>query len=196
MNEVFDPSASVQARPHVASFSLTDDALARLESGQNVRAFLDRLLAEGLPVDALLIIARALPVQLLVAWCCECVRSGLENAGAGAPIEAERAAVALAEQCLRDPTDENRQMCLEFAERGKRSTAGAWLATAAGWADGVLTPPGAPMSVPAPPQAVADAAVTALRLAALRGEGSPTARLVSYAQRALTLFGPRPARAA
>jgi hypothetical protein len=196
MNEVFDPSASVQAKPHVAALSLSDDALSRLESGQNVRAFLDRLIAEGLPADALLIIARALPVQLLVAWCCECVRSSLEGAGAGATIEAERAAVALAEQCLRDPTDENRQMCLEFAERGRRSTAGAWLATAAGWADGVLTPPGAPVSVPAPPQAVADAAVTALRLAALRGEGAATARLVSYAQRALTLFGPRAARAA
>lgn len=196
MNEVFDPSASVQARPHVAPLSLSDDALARLESGQNVRAFLDRLISEGLPADALLIIARALPVQLLVAWCCECVRSSLEGSAAGTPIEAERAAVALAEQCLRDPSDENRQMCLEFAERGKRATAGAWLATAAGWADGALTPPGAPVSVPAPPQAVADAAVTALRLAALRGGGAPTARLASYAQRALTLFGPRPARAA
>ncbi|MBV8909837.1 MAG: hypothetical protein JOZ89_03655 [Gammaproteobacteria bacterium] len=196
MNEVFDPSATVQARPHVAALSLSDDAMARLESGQNVRGFLDRLLTEGLPADALTIIARALPVQLLVAWCCECVRSSLELVGEGAPIEAERAAVALAEQCLRDPSDENRQVCLEFAERGKRSTAGAWLATAAGWADGVLTPPGAPVSVPAPPHAVADAAVTALRLAALRGEGAPTARLASYAQRALTLFGPRPARAA
>jgi hypothetical protein len=194
MNEVFDPSASVQARPHVAALSLSDDAMARLESGQNVRAFIDRLISEGLPADALLIIARALPVQLLVAWCCECVRSSLE--GAGASVEAERAAVALAEQCLKEPSDENRQLCLEFAERGKRATAGAWLTTAAGWADGVLTPRGAPVSVPAPPQAVADAAVVALRLAALRGEGAPTMRLAAYAQRAITLFGPRPARAA
>jgi hypothetical protein len=194
MNEVFDPSASVPARPHVAALGLSDDAMARLESGQNVRAFLDRLIADGLPADALLIIARALPVQLLVAWCCECVRSSLE--GAAAPIEAERAAVALAEQCLKDPSDENRQLCLEFAERGKRATAGAWLTTAAGWADGVLTPPAAPVKVPAPPQAVADAAVVALRLAALRGEGAAAARLSSYALRALALFGPRPARAA
>ena len=194
MNEVFDPSASVQARPHVAALALSDDAMARLESGQNVRAFLDRLIADGLAADALLIIARALPVQLLVAWCCECVRSSLE--GAGAPIEAERAAVALAEQCLKDPSDENRQLCLEFAEHGKRATAGAWLTTAAGWADGVLTPPDSPVKVPAPPQAVADAAVVALRLAALRGKGAPATRLSSYAQRALALFGPRPARAA
>jgi hypothetical protein len=194
MNEVFDPSASVQARPHVAALALSDDALARLETGQNVRAFLDRLIGEGLAADALLIIARALPVQLLVAWCCECVRASLE--GAGPAVEAERAAVALAEQCLSDPSGENRQLCLEFAERGKRATAGAWLTTAAGWADGVLTPPGAPVSVPAPPQAVADAAVVALRLAALRGEGAPTARLSSYALRAIALFGPRPARAA
>lgn len=194
MLEALDPSAGVQAKSHVASLALSDAAVARLDSPQNVRAFLDRLLAEGLAADALVIIAHALPVQLLVAWCCECVRSGLQ--GVGPAIEAERAAVVLAEQCLTDPREENRQLCLEFAARGKRATAGAWLATAAGWADGALTPPGAPVTVAAPPQAVADAVVAALRMAALRGEGEPAARLSAYAQRALTLFGPRPARAA
>jgi hypothetical protein len=194
MLEAFDPSAGTLAKPYVATLPLSEAAASRLESGQNVRAFIDRLIADGLPADALVIITRALPVQLLVPWCCECVRSGLE--GAGSAIEAERAAVTLAEQCLRDPSDENRQLCLEFAERGKRATAGAWLATAAAWADGALTPPGSPVTVPAPPQAVAEAVVAALRMAALRAGSEAPARLSGFAMRALALFGPRPARAA
>jgi hypothetical protein len=189
MLEAFDPSASAPARPFVAAFALSEAAEARLESGQNVRAFLDRLLAEGLTEDALKVIARALPVQLLVAWGCECVRSGLE--GAGPAIEADRAAVTLAEQCLKDPSDEQRALCLEFAERARRATAGAWITTAAAWADGALTPPGAPSTIPAPQQAVAEAVLAALRFAAVRAGSEAPARLTACAMRALTLFGVR-----
>lgn len=192
MLEVLDPSAGAPAKTYVASLSLSDAALARVASGQNVRAFLDRLLADGLSADALMVIARALPVQFIVAWCCECVRSSLE--GTGPAIDADRAAVTLAEQCLKDPGDENRQLCLEFAERARRQTAGAWLVTAAAWADGALTPPGAAVAVPAPAAAVAEAAVAALKLAALRAGTEAPARLSAYAGRALALFGPRPAR--
>jgi len=191
MLEAFDPSASALARPFVAALPLSDAAEARLESGQNVRAFLDRLLAESLPGDALMVIARALPMQLLVAWGCECLRSGL--AGTGPAIEADRAGVTLAEQCLKDPTEEHRQLCLEFAVRAKRATAGAWITTAAAWADGVLTPPTAP-PVQAPQQAVAEAVVAALRISAARTGSEAPARLAAYAMRALTLFGSQPRR--
>jgi Family of unknown function (DUF6931) len=192
MLEVFDPSVSSSAKSYVGSFELSDDALARLESGQNVRGFLDRLIGDGLTSDALTIIARSLPMQMMVAWCCECLRSGWGGARPG--IEVERAAVALAEQCLKDPSDENRQLCLEFAERGKRATAGAWLATAAAWADGPLTKPDDPVTVEAPVEAVAGAVVAALSLSATQGGGDASARLASYATRALTLFGPRATR--
>jgi uncharacterized protein DUF6931 len=192
MLEAFDPSASAPARPFVITLGLSEAAEARLESGQNVRAFLDRLLGEGLTADALLVIARALPVQLLVAWGCECLRG--ELAGMGAAIEADRAAVTLAEQCLKDPSEEHRQLCLEFAERAKRATAGAWIATAAAWADGVLTPPNSPSTVAAPPQAVAEAVVAALKISATRAGGEAPARLAAHAMRALTLFAARPRR--
>lgn len=189
MLDAFDPASKGLARAFVSSVDLSDAAMARLESGQNVRRYLDRLVAEGLALDALVIIARALPAQLVVAWGCECLRQRLD--GSGPAVEAERAGVALAEQCLKEPTDENRQLCLEFAEAARRLTASAWIATAAAWADGSLAPKGAPVKVDAPAQAVGEAVVAALRLAANRGGGDAPARLAAFASRALNLFGPR-----
>lgn len=191
MLEALDPGSTSLAKPFVASLNLSDDAMAHLDSRANVRRYLDSLLAAGLAGDVLVIIARALPAALAVAWCCECVRSGLE--GSGAANEAERAAVALAEQCQQEPTDEIRQLCLEFAERAQRRTAGAWLVTAAAWADGHLSPPGAATKVPAPPEAVAAAVVAALKLAAARAGAEEAVRLNTYGKRALALFGPRAA---
>jgi hypothetical protein len=189
MMEALDPGSSSLAKQFVASLTLTDAATTHLDSSVNVRRYLDRLLAAGLAGDVVVIIARALPAQLAVAWCCECVRTGIE--GSGPANEAERAAVALAEQCLQEPTDEIRQLCLEFAERAGRRTAGAWLATAAAWAEGHLSPPGAETKVPAPPEAVAAAVVAALKLGAARAGVQETARLNTYARRALDVFGPR-----
>ena len=191
MLEALDPGSAWLEKPFVASLNLSDDAMARLDAGANVRRYLDRLLAAGLAGDVLTIIARALPAPLAVAWCCECLRSGLE--GSGAANEAERAAVALAEQCQQEPTDEIRHLCLEFAERALRRTAGAWLVTAAAWADGHLSPPGAQTKVPAPPEAIAAAVVAALKLAAARAGAEEAARFSTYAKRALALFGPRAA---
>jgi hypothetical protein len=192
MLEALDPGSTSLAKPFVASLTLTDAATTHLDTSVNVRRYLDRLLEAGLAGDVVVIIARALPAQLAVAWCCECVRTGLE--GSGPANEAERAAVALAEQCLQEPTDEIRQLCLEFAERAGRRTAGAWLVTAAAWADGHLTPPGVETKVPAPPEAVAAAVVAALRLGAARAGAQEAARLNTYARRALDVFGPRPVK--
>jgi hypothetical protein len=189
MLEAFDPGAKGLAKSFVASIDLSDGALARLESGQNVRRYLDSLVAHGLALDALVIIARALPAQLVVAWGCECLRQSLD--GSGPAVETERAGLALAEQCQKEPSDGNRQLCLEFAQGVKRQTASAWMATAVAWADGPMTPPGTPIKVDAPARAVGEAVVAALRLAALRGGNDATAQLAAYATRALTLFGPR-----
>jgi hypothetical protein len=191
MLEALDPNSASLAKPFVASLALSDDAMAQLDGAANVRRYLDRLLAAGLAGDVVVIIARALPAQLGVAWCCECIRTGLE--GSGAANEAERAAVALAEQCQQEPSDEIRQLCLEFAERARRQTAGAWLVTAAAWAEGHLSPPGAATKVPAPPEAIAAAVVAALKLAAARAGAEEAERLNTYARRALALFGPRAA---
>jgi hypothetical protein len=192
MLEALDPASKTAAKTFVGSLELSDAARSRLESGQNVRRYIDRLVGEGLAADGLVIIARALPPQLAVAWGLECTRLGLE--GSGPAIEAERAGIALAEQCLKDPSEENRQLCLQFAEGARRLTSSSWIATAAAWADGPLTPPSVPVKVDAPPQAVSEAVVAALKLAALRAGADSSGRLAEFATRALILFGPRAPR--
>ena len=187
MLEAFDPTSSKPVQPFVAALDLSPEALERVRGALNVRRYVEQLAHEGCAADALAVIARGLPVQYLVAWCCECVRTSLDSAGA--QLEAERAAVALAEQCLRQPTEDNRQLCLEFAERARHATAGAWLATAVGWAEGSLAPPGSPR-VPAPDEAVAAAVLAALKLTATRYAGvARETRLKTFADRALTVFG-------
>ena len=60
MLEAFDPGAKGLAKSFVSGVDLSDAAVARLESGQNVRRYLERLVKDGLALDALVIIARAL----------------------------------------------------------------------------------------------------------------------------------------
>ena len=192
MLDAFDPGARALAKSFIGNIELSDAALSCLESGINVRRYLDRLVAQGLALDALTLIARALPAPLVVAWGCECLRMGLEGSGPG--VDAERAGIALAEQCMKEPTADHRQLCLEFAEGSRRRTAAAWVATAAAWADGPLTPRNAPVKVDAPAHAVGEAVVAALRIAVARGGNDPTPRLAAFANRALTLFGPRGTR--
>ena len=108
MLEAFDPTYNKPVPAFVASLDLSEAARARLEGATSVRRYVERLAAEGCAVDALAVIAHGLPTQYLVAWCCECVRNSLDSAGA--QLEAERAAIALAEQCLRHPTDDNREL--------------------------------------------------------------------------------------
>lgn len=187
MLEAFDPTSRQPARHVIAAFELSDAAMRCLDPAGNVRRYVDRLIADGFTADALTVIARSLPVQYLVAWCCECVRLSVEGGG-GPAFEGERAAIALAEQCLRDPTAQNRELCLEFAERGRHASAGAWLVTAAAWAEGNLAPPGV-APVPAPHRAVAEAVVASLKFAAARSDANSTGRLKAFAQRALTVFG-------
>src|ERR1043165_9381358 len=124
MLEALDPASKTAAKSFVSSLELSDAARSRLESGQNVRRYIDKLVGEGLAADGLVVIARALPPQLAVAWGLECTRVGLE--GSGTVIEAERAGIALAEQCLKDPSEDNRQLCLEFGDRARRPTSSGW----------------------------------------------------------------------
>lgn len=186
MLEQFDPTSVKPAKGLVAARGLSEAALERLDAATNLRRYVDGLLAEGLAADALTVIVHALPTQYVVAWCCECVRNSLD--GSGAKVEVDHAGVKLAEQCLRDPSDANRQLCLDYAQAGRYASPGAWVATAAAWAEGSLAPPGAP-SVPAPRQAVGEAVIAALKMVAARGGAARQPRLKAYATRALSIFG-------
>jgi hypothetical protein len=160
--------------------------MAIVAAGGNVRTCLNELLGLGLPADALAVVSRALPKRYVVAWACECLKGVL----AGAPVvnDVDRAGLALAQQWLAEPSEENRRAALEFAELGEFASPGAWLAASAGWNGGSLLPRGYDPVEP-PDYLPAEAAVAALRLAASHSTDYAGA-IGGFITRALQIFGP------
>ena len=188
MITAFDPTSSLSAASITPRLPLSSDAQTVLAGGGNVRACLTQLLECGLPTDALVLVARALPKRYVVAWACECFKTLLANRPRTSDVD--RAGLALAQQWLADPAEEKRRAALDFAEAGEFGTPGAWLAASAGWNGGSLLPRGYD-PIPPPDHLPAEAAVAALRLAA--SEGPDYAGLVSaFVARALQIFAPAP----
>lgn len=188
MVTAFDPTSSLSAASITPRPAFSSDAQAVMAAGGNVRSCLAQLLERGLPTDALVLVARALPKRYVVAWACECFKSLLANRPRVSDVD--RAGLALAQQWLTDPAEEKRRAALDFAEAGEFGTPGAWLAASAGWNGGSLLPRGYD-PIPPPDHLPAEAAVAALRLAA--SEGPDYAGLVNaFVLRALQIFGPPP----
>jgi hypothetical protein len=186
MVSALDPNSTTSASSLTQRLTLSGAALAVLSRGANVRRCVDELLDSGLPTDALAVVARVLPKRYVTAWACECFKSFL--AGLPAATAADRAGLALAQQWLADPAEENRRAALDFAEQGEFGTPGAWLAASAGWNGGSLAPRGYD-PIPPPDHLPAEAAVAALRLAA--SQGPDYAGLMNaFVLRALQIFAP------
>lgn len=192
MVAAFDPAAETPAASVVQRSALSSDAQALLESdGQiNLRGFLTKLMASGLPADALALVARVLPKRYVVAWACDCLKIALADDPETSDVD--RAGLALAQQWLSDPSEDNRRAALEFAERGELGTPGAWIAASAGWTGGSLLPRGYDPIVP-PDHLPAEAAIAALRLTAARG-GDYAGAINGFVTRAIQIFGPAIAR--
>jgi hypothetical protein len=139
----------------------------------------------GESVEALMLVARGLPKRYVVAWACECFKSVL--AGSARTADVDRAGLALAQQWLVDPTEDNRRAALEFAEAGQFRSPGAWIAASAGWTGGSLAPRGYD-PIPPPDHLPAEAAVAALRLAASRADNYDVV-MGAFITRAQKLFG-------
>jgi len=186
MVTAFDPASQVSAASFTQRVALSREALAVLSGGGNVRHCLAELLDLGLSADALAVVARTLPKRYVVAWACECFKSLL--AASATASDVDRAGLALAQQWLSDPTEENRRAALDFAEAGEFAAPGAWIAASAGWNGGSLLPRGYD-PIPPPEHLPAEAAVAALRLAASQGEDYSGA-ISGFISRALKIFGP------
>jgi hypothetical protein len=186
MVSALDPNSTTSASSLTQRLTLSGAALAVLARGANVRRCVDELLDRGLPTDALTVVARVLPKRYVTAWACECFKSVLANQPVA--TAADRAGLALAQQWLADPAEENRRAALDFAEQGEFGTPGAWLAASAGWNGGSLAPRGYD-PIPPPDHLPAEAAVAALRLAA--SQGPDYAGLMNaFVLRALQIFAP------
>ena len=192
MVAAFDPAAEAPAASIVQRSALSDDALALLKADgtANVRRFLDKLMGSGLPADALALVARILPKRYVVAWACDCFRTALTHDPQVSDVD--RAGLALAQQWLSEPSEDNRRAALDFAERGEFASPGAWIAASAGWTGGSLLPRGYDPVVP-PDHLPAEAAIAALRLTAARGRNYAGA-INGFVTRAIQIFGPAVAR--
>lgn len=124
----------------VAPLPLTDPAKALLTPDATVRQFLDKLTTAGLTVDALRVLALALPKPEAVWWACVCIRKAVPKPWRVAAEDA----VDAAEKWVTDPSDVNRRACGAVAEAAGWDTATGCVAGAAWLSGGSLSPPKLP----------------------------------------------------
>jgi hypothetical protein len=188
MLAALEPDSKHSCTMLAALEGLSAEARAKLDATINVRAYLEGLLNDGLPADGVAVVARLLPRKYAIAWGCEC----FESATAGREIDPiERSGLAAAKRWLADPTEEHRRAAMDLADRLGYGTPGAWLAAAAGWAEGSLAPPD--VAAVAPPETLAgDAVAAALKLLAAADIDAFSMHLATYVRRALDTFAPAP----
>jgi hypothetical protein len=191
MVAALDPASADSASSIARRFPLSGDAQELLRTDGNLRRFLGKLVEQGLPADALTVIARTLPKRYVVAWACDCLKGAFAQDPKTSDVD--RAGLVLAQQWLADPTEDKRRAAMEFAESGEFKSPGAWIAASAGWSGGSLAPRGYDTIAP-PDHLPAEAAVAALRLTAGRSAEYATT-INGFVARALQIFAPSGASA-
>jgi hypothetical protein len=148
-----------------AHFDLSAEAKALLVGSMPPDQFLDLLIQKGHLLDAIRLLAFALPKREAVWWACLCARETLAPA---APVELGEA-IKAAEAWVYKPTEENRRTAMEKAERAGFDKPASWAAVGAFWSGGSLAPPNAPV-VPPAETLTAKAVSGAILLAAVQRE--------------------------
>jgi hypothetical protein len=143
-------------------FPLSDEAKKLLEDGLTVAAYLERLQKQQVYLDAVRLLAHALPKQEAVWWACQCAR----KVAGDKPPAAIAAALQAAEKWVKDPSEANRRPTMAEAEAAEIGTPAGCAAMAAFWSGGSLAPPEAPV-VPPDETLTAHAAGNAVLLAAV-----------------------------
>lgn len=140
--------------------SLSDHARRLLAPSLDTPAFLERLLNAELFVDAVRLLAFALPVRQGVWWACLAVRTAMGERIT--PLAKD--AVLAAEAWVYKPVEANRAATLPAAEAAGVDSFAGYAALAAFWSGGSMTPAGLPELKPNPmlsPNAVAAAVLLA-----------------------------------
>jgi hypothetical protein len=146
--------------------TLPPEAEAPLRGCTDIETALDRLEAAGFALEAVRVLAHALPKRESVWWACMCATA----TAPGDLAEPDQLAQQNAEQWVRRQTDDLRRAAMEFAETGGYITAEAWTGIAAFWSGDSIAPLGEPPIAPLPYQA-GSAVAAAVSLAAVRGDG-------------------------
>jgi predicted component of type VI protein secretion system len=156
-------------------FELDDEAKPLLEPQHTVRQFFLLLGKRQLFADAARLLAHALPKREAVWWAAQSVRAAF---GDQLP-PADRAALAVAEEWVVEPTEANRRRAETAAERTKHETAAGWSAAAAFWSGGSIAPAGMP-DVPPKETLTAQAVVVAITMSAASDPKKMAARHAEF----------------
>jgi hypothetical protein len=148
------------ARDVFEAFPVVADDMAAGPSERPPLDFLSDLAASPTPEDAITFCAYLLPRREAVWWGHQCLSSLPEILE-----EEDHAFLALAENWVREPNDEQRYAALDAGMASPTKTPGAWVALGAGWSGGSMV--AADASPVAPPPYLTAKAINAAVLGAL-----------------------------
>ena len=143
-------------------FELDDPAKGLLDEKQTTRQFFTLLSKQQLHLDAIRLLAHALPKREAIWWATRCVRAAL---GESEPVRTDRVALEAAERWVTEPDEKNRRAAQSAADATGYETACGWLAAGAFWSGGSIAPPDMP-DVPPKETLTPQAAVVAINLTA------------------------------
>ena len=168
--------AAKLARPFCRQFPLSAEAGRLLDEKQTVLVYLYRLMNERLFLDAVRLLAHALPPREGIRWACDCAKGS-----------AASAALAAAEAWLADPCEPNRRACGEAAAAAGCATAAGSAALAVFLSGGSIAPADRP-AVPPAEHLASRAVANAVILAAVGGEpGNADERYFQYLKARIAL---------
>ncbi len=111
---------------------------------ESPEAYARRLQRTSEENDCLLFLAYALPKRCAVWWLIHCIR-----AAESLKSDADIPMLQLAEDWVRQPSDDARRKAMQMAESLEMESPAAWAGVSAFWSHGSMAPPNAP-DVPAP----------------------------------------------
>ncbi len=145
--------------------SPSPDAMVPLKGCGDIGDAIVRLEAAGFAVEAVRVLAHALPKREAVWWACMCAA----NTTPADLAEPDRLARETAELWVRQQKDEQRRTAMTHAEASGFQTPEAWSGVAAFWSGDSMSPLNVP-AVPPPPEAAGGAVAGAVALSAVRGD--------------------------
>jgi hypothetical protein len=148
----------------LARCELPEEAAVCAQGAPDAAAVIGALIKNRFLVEAARVFAHALPKREAVWWACMCA---LHTAGEKLG-EPDRKARELAEQWVRQQTDELRREAMAQATKAGFQSPEAWAGVAAFWSGDSLAPVDAQTKVPPPPHLTGVAVVGAVTLASVR----------------------------
>ena len=156
------------AKELLQHFEVEEESQAHIKPEHTPLACIQALVQNKCYNDAAKMIAHGLPKREAVWWACLATRHsmGTKRVDGLETSEDDFAALAAAENWVKSPNEENRQAAKQLGEKMGFKTAASWVATAAYWCAGSMTPEGEP-AVPPPPYLYAHAVAGSISLAAV-----------------------------